>query len=145
MMAPSRSVLCASRLRADLFAHVIFPSLPIRVPPTPLGYLRPPPIYTPCPLLLQYWHNGTHHVPSCPYFATLLKTTAPVCYQPFPPVPACHGRHFCIRCATHPVCVALAHPPHLHIYHCSCAFLLYTHNVPPPFPPFTFVHPNVLL
>ncbi|KAJ7867935.1 hypothetical protein B0H14DRAFT_3441575 [Mycena olivaceomarginata] len=41
--------------RARLFAHVIVLSMPICVPRAPLGYLRPPSIYTPWPLLLWYW------------------------------------------------------------------------------------------
>jgi hypothetical protein len=115
--------------RADLFAHVIFPSLPIHVPPTPLGY---PPIYMPCALLLRYWHYGTHHTP--------LSVPPTPRYQPLPPFPACHRRSFAHAVPPTPFALPL-HTSHTSTYITAAVLCCCTHIM---CPPFTFVHPNVL-
>jgi hypothetical protein len=107
--------------RADLFAHVIIPSLPIRhTACRPATCARPP-------------------------LHALLPAPAPVLAHTelpaFPPLPHVTCAFCFLRRTAHPARVALAHFPHLHIYCCHCAFLLYTHTSPP----FTFVHPRCIV
>jgi hypothetical protein len=66
--------------RADLFAHVIVPSLPIRIPPTPLVVRLP----APAPLCTP----GN----SIPVYTTSHPAHAEL--PAFPPLPARHHVHF---------------------------------------------------
>ncbi|KAJ7333342.1 hypothetical protein DFH08DRAFT_966172 [Mycena albidolilacea] len=98
--------------RADLCAHVIFPSLPIRVPRTLLVIRLPVPSSRLALCLCA--SSLTVHTVSRPALAVL---------PPFSVTPSMSPGAFCLHHATHPARAALTQSPHLRIYYFRCAVL----------------------
>ncbi|KAJ7709359.1 hypothetical protein B0H14DRAFT_3525105 [Mycena olivaceomarginata] len=105
--------------RADLIVHVIFPSLPIRVPPTPLVVRLPVPSSRPA--LCFCGTSLTVHTASRPAHAAL---------PPFPVASSTSPWAFCLHRAAHPARVALTIPAPPHILLPLCCSVIHTYFAP---------------